>query len=204
MQRKRWTAKTEISDTLLKFREKRKWQIALRRYALDQNRSSFYAPYFGLDIEHFRKWIELQFDEEMNWDNFSRTWQFDHILPVVYFDFEQESDLRLCWNFINIRAEKLQIRENMDHKVDVIAAKAHFEVLFRATNYPLCLEMVQKIEKIETSQMAGNQDLSEFILQNKHRIETLGSFTTEEYISLNKGNTLEKVLAEKEFLRKFG
>jgi hypothetical protein len=204
MQRKRWTAKTEISDTLLKFREKRKWQIALRRYALDQNRSSFYAPYFGLDIVHFRKWMEIQFDEEMSWDNFSSNWQFDHILPVVYFNFEEESDLRLCWNFINIRAEKLHLNKNMDRRVDVIAAKAYFQTLFQGTNYPFCLDMVKKIEKIEISQIGGNPDLGEFILQNKHRIETLGSFTTEEYISLNKGNALEKVLAEKEFLRKFG
>jgi len=204
MPRKRWTPKTDISDELLKFREKRKWQIALRRYALDQNRSSFYAPYFGLDIVHFRKWIELQFDQEMNWDNFSRNWQFDHILPVVYFNFEEESDLRLCWNFINIRAEKLQLNQNIGHRMDVIVAKSHFEALFQATNYPPCLEMVKKIEKIEASQMVGNHDLAEFILQNKHRIETLGSFSAEEYISLNKGNELEKVLAEKEFLRKFG
>src|ERR1700730_8130930 len=203
MQRKRWTAKTEISDALLKFREKRKWQIALRRYALDQNRSSFYAPYFGLDIIHFRKWIEIQFDDEMNWDNFSSNWQFDHILPVVYFNFEEEPDLRLCWNFINIRAEKLQLGKNMDRRVDVIVAKAYFQNLFQRTSYTFCLDMVKKIEKIEILQMAGNPDLGEFILQNKQRIETLGSFTTEEYISLNKGSALEKVLAEKEFLRKF-
>ena len=72
MKRKRWTAQTEVNEELLTFREKRKWQIALRRYVIEQNRSSFYAPYFGLDIKSFRDWIEVQFDRGMNWDNFSK------------------------------------------------------------------------------------------------------------------------------------
>jgi hypothetical protein len=52
MKRKRWTAKTEVDASLLQFREKRKWQIALRRYILERNKSTYYAPFFGLSIEN--------------------------------------------------------------------------------------------------------------------------------------------------------
>jgi len=52
-----------------------------------------------LDKKGFRKWIELQFDEDTNWDNFSQKWQFDHIVPVAYFDFNDKADLSLLLEF---------------------------------------------------------------------------------------------------------
>src|SRR4051812_18265828 len=85
------------------FNDKRKWQIALRRYVLEQQMTSTYAPFFGLDISNFREWIQLQFINDMSWENFGKTWQLDHIVPVAYFDFQDLTDLKLCWNFLNIR-----------------------------------------------------------------------------------------------------
>jgi len=204
MKRKKWTAHTEVTDSLIKFREKRKWQIALRRYALKQNRSSSYAPYFGLDINNFRKWIEIQFDEDMTWDNFSKNWQFDHIVPVAYFDFQDETDLRLCWNFINIRAEKFHLNKNRGNRIDVLAAKTYFETLYQHTQYHVCLDMVKKIEKIEVSQIESNHRLERFIQDNKQFLEILSSFSPQEYTSFNEGAELKSILAEREFLNKFG
>ncbi len=201
MKRKRWTPQEE-TGSVLKTREKRKWQIALRRYVLLENRSSFYAPYFGLDMNSFRKWIETQFDEDMNWDNFSEAWQFDHIVPVTYFDFEQEEDLRLCWNFTNIRAEKLDLNKNRGNRVDVLAAKAYFETLYQRTQYPLCLDMVRKIERIEISEVESTHNLETFILDNREYIDTIASFSSHEYNNLNEGIPVKQILVEREFLKK--
>ena len=81
--------KTAPNTADFNFNEKRKWQIALRRYVLEKNKSSQYARYFGLPIYMFRNWIELQFDESLNWDNFSTAWQFDHIVPIALFDLKK-------------------------------------------------------------------------------------------------------------------
>ena len=89
-------------DAKFVFNEKRKWQIALRRYIIAGFKCFNYAPYFGIDAANFRKWIEIQFDKDTNWENFSKAWQFDHIVPVAYFNLKDEVDLKLCWNFINI------------------------------------------------------------------------------------------------------
>ena len=59
------------------FKEKRKWQIALRRYILNGLKCVDYASYFGIDSANFRKWIETHFDEDINWGNFSKVWQFE-------------------------------------------------------------------------------------------------------------------------------
>lgn len=204
MQRKRWTPQTEISDSLLKFREKRKWQIALRRYVLEKNKSSFYAPYFGLDNSNFRKWIELQFDEDLNWENFSQSWQFDHIVPVAYFDFDDQADLKLCWNFVNIRVERLQLNKNSGNRIDVLAAKSYFQDIFQKTNYQVCKSMIEKIEQIERSQIASNENLENFILENKYYLETLCSFSPNDFDRLNTGVPFKDIVFEKEFLKKFG
>jgi hypothetical protein len=204
MKRKKWTPQEEVTESVLKFREKRKWQISLRRYVLEQNKCSFYAPYFGLDTGSFRNWIELQFSPDMNWDNFSQAWQFDHIVPVTYFDFEQESELRLCWNFTNIRAEKLDLNKNRGNRVDVLAAKAYFDTLYQRTQYSLCLDMVRKIERIEVSEIESTHHLETFILDNREYIDTLASFSSHEYNSLNEGASVKQILAEREFLKNLG
>ena len=202
MKRKKWTPKEEVNDALLLFREKRKWQIALRRYVLEQRWGSSYAPYFGLDCSNFRKWIELQFDEETKWENFSAIWQFDHIVPVAYFDFNDDLDLRLCWNFINIRLEKISQNKNRGQRVDVLASKAYFERLYEQTGYQLCKEMVDKITRIEVSEIRSTIKLEEFILEKREYLNFVSSFSPYEFSRLNEGVQVEEIMKEREFLDK--
>jgi hypothetical protein len=202
MLRKRWTAtkKEEVTESLLNFREKRKWQIALRRYILEGNKGSYYAPYFGIDSKSFRSWIEVQFDENLNWSNFSKEWQFDHIVPVAYFRFSNEADLRLCWNFTNIRVEKLQLNKNRGHRIDVLAAKSYFQTVYNATGYNMCLEMVGKIEQLEVSQIESNLVLEQFVLDRKSYLQILSTFSAYEFEQLNSGLTVDEILEERKFL----
>jgi hypothetical protein len=204
MQRKRWTPQEDITESLLQFRQKRKWQIALRRYILEGNKSSFYAPYFGLGIKEMQKWIEIQFDDVTNWDNFSSHWQFDHIVPVAYFDFEDPEDLKLCWNFTNIRVDQIKQNKNRGNRVDVLAAKAYFETLHQQTGYAVCLKMVEKIKKLEASQLLCNQNIVDYINQNKEYLAALESFTSDEYDKMNAGTPWQDIVYEKAFLKKFG
>jgi hypothetical protein len=204
MQRKKWTPRKDADETLVTFRLKRKWQIALRRYLLEGNRCSFYAPYFGLDINNFKKWIEAQFDKELSWNNFSIYWQLDQIVPVTYFSFENEDDLKLCWNFINIRVEKIQAEKNKGNRIDISAAKLYFETLYYNTKYPVCKKMINKINQIELSEIENSNKLIPFINENKFYLETLSTFTSYEFDKLNEGVSLNEILAERELLKKFG
>ena len=202
--RKKWTPKDEITESVLKFREKRKWQLALRRYILEKNISQAYAPYFGLDIEQYRKWIELQFTDGLAWDNFGSFWQFDHIVPVAYFDFSNEEDLSLCWNFINIRVEKLELNKARGNRIDVLAVKPYFEALFNKTGYSLCLRMVEKINNIECSNIISEPKLENFIIEKKEQLEKLNTLSPEEFSRLNQGASLADIYLEREIIRKFG
>jgi hypothetical protein len=201
--RKKWTPEEEPTPALLKFREKRKWQIALRRYVIEKQKCVRYAPYFGLDIESFRAWIEIQFDETTNWENFATTWQFDHIVPVNYFEFRDESDMKLCWNFINIRVEKIDHNRGRGNRIDVIAAKSFFEKLLQETSLVICQQMIDKIERIEVSQIVSNSNLEAFIIKRKSQLEKLATYERGDFEKLNLGLTVEQVEYERAFLKKF-
>ena len=205
MARKKWTPIAEVTDELLRFREKRKWQLALRRYVLEENKSSAYAQYFGLSINDFRKWIELQFTKDLSWENFGSAWQFDHVVPVTYFDFSKENDLKLCWNFINIRVEKTTPEEKTaNNRIDIIAARPYFEGLYKKTKHEQCLRMIDKIASFESIAPANESAIEEFIIQNKQQIELTASFNSEEFKLLNMGKSVDDILLEQEIIKKFG
>jgi hypothetical protein len=204
MARKKWTPQTEVTDSLLRFREKRKWQLSYRRYVLEKMPCEGYARYFGLDIETLRSWFELQFTGDLSWDSFGKSWQFDHIIPATYFDFSIEQDLVLCWSFINIRVEKIDLTKNRGHRIDLLAVRPYFQDLYNKTGFSLCQQMLEKIETIEISNIECNPPIENFIITNKHLLENISSFTHEEFNRLNQGITVKDILLEKEILKKFG
>jgi hypothetical protein len=186
------------------FRQKRKWQLALRRYVIEGKPCPDYARYFGLPVYLFREWIEMQFDKQTNWENFGGLWQFDHIIPVAYFDFENEHDLLLCWNFCNVRVEKLTSNRNRGNRVDVLACKAYFESIYHKTGYFICKEMLEKIESIEVSQIASNDELEAFISKHHKTLLDLKEFTQGDFERVNWGVSVADVIAENKLLAKYG
>jgi len=202
MVRKRWSPKSEITPELLKFREKRKWQIALRRYVLEKHPSAVYAPFFGLDINNLREWFEMQFDRGMNWDNFGKEWQFDHIIPVVYFDYADKNELKLCWNFTNLRVEPIHLNKNRGHRVDVLAAKSYFKELYDRTSYSPCLRLFEKIARIELSELISSEKQFAFISKHRDYIELVENYSEFEFELLNRGRSVEEINKELELLNK--
>ena len=202
MARKRWQAKTEITPSLLKFREKRKWQINLRRYVIQKNPCPFYAPYFGLDIENIRKWFECQFTDQLDWKNFGTEWQFDHIIPVIYFDHSDEQELRLCWNFTNLRVEPFQLNKNRGNRIDVLGAKSYFDELYSKTGYPVTKALRDKIARIELSELLSSEPQQKFLADHKDYLTHIENYSVFEFELLNHGRSLEEVKKEISFLQK--
>ena len=194
----------ETKDPIIRYRDKKKWQIALRRYVLEKQLSENYAPYFGLDINSFREWIEIQFTEDLGWDNFGSKWQFDHIVPVAYFDFENKDDMKLCWNFINIRVENPELNRIRGSRIDVLAVKPYFEALLSKTNYMLCTKMLAKIDEIEVSNIVSEPKIEEFINARKADFELMFTMSAAEFAQMNRGESFKDVLLQREILRKFG
>lgn len=201
--RKRWTKQEEITESVLRFREKRKWQIALRRYVIERNKNSSYAPYFGLDIDSFRNWIEIQFADGLSWENHGKSWQLDHIIPVAYFNFDDEQELKLCWNFINIRVEPFDESKGRGNKPDLLASKAFFEELYNKTGYSVCRDLLEKLRQVEQTEVINTDKQQKFISSNKAYLDMLSHYSNFEYELLNSGRNRDEVLREIEFFKKY-
>jgi hypothetical protein len=201
MPRKKLAPTLYPSESLLKFREKRKWQISLRRYVLDRHICVAYAPYFGLDIENMRQWFEYQFQPGIDWDSFGKAWQFDHIIPVTYFDFSKEEELKMCWNFTNIRVEKLQLNKDRGNRLDVLMAKNYFKELYEKTNYLPCLKLLHKIDQIEISDIVSTEAQHAFIKEHWEYLKMIDGYSAFEYEMLNSGRDISEVKKEIEFLK---
>lgn len=180
---------------------KRKWQIALRRYVMEGNPSATYAPYFGLPADDLRKWIELQFTQEMSWGNFGERWNLSQRVPSALFDLNIERHLRLCWHFTNIVVQDQQASAYQTSQT-LISSLTFFKFLIgTGVN---CQGMVEFLDELQSLPQAGLKRFSDFLQKHKERIENVSILDEEDLLRLNKGDSLELLLAEKELIRKYG
>lgn len=181
-------------------KEKRKWQIAMRRYILEKQPSAQYAAYFGISIEGFRSWIALQFGENLNWDNFGKQWQLEHIIPAQYFNLQDEEDLKLCWNFLNIRVKNEDGPSTLE--VTGFAAIQYFEEISALTQWEIAGKMVQKLQALQKHQLP--QHVHGFLLEHKLPIHKMGELDANSLLRINQGELLENILLEQSIMQKFG
>lgn len=203
MARKRWTAQTEITEALLRLREKRKWQLAYRRYVVEQKPSETYALFFGLDIQTLREWFSLQFSINLNWDNYGKAWQFEHVVPATYFNFMDEEELKLCWSFINMRVQVLDEDGQPASSFNLLAAKTYFKQLLNSSGVPACSLMLEKLKQMEDGVVEIPEAILGFLSEQKERIEQIQQLSNEELDQLNRGSALKEILLEREILKKF-
>jgi hypothetical protein len=201
MARKKWTPQNDKSPSLIESREKRKWQIALRRYVFLQSPCTWYAPFFGLDALKLREWIASQFTEDMNWDNFSGQWYFGHVLSPAFFDFELEEDLKLCWNFLNISVTGKN-PGSADH-FELARARDYYLKMDLASGLSFCGGMLAKIAKAEAAASAQFENRIAFAQSNQEYIKKLYDLDAYQFEQLNSGVSLDDVISERELFNKF-
>lgn len=202
MNRKKWTPNEVVTDAVVKIREKRKWQIALRRYILEGSPCYEYAPFFGIDSKSFRNWIEIQFVSGMAWESFGKIWQFDHIVPLQFFDFSSEEDLRLCWNFINIRPSLCETHS--EDGLNILSAKSYFASLFNIGGIEMADRMVKKLQSLEEYSHDETDPVRLFLKKKAEHLNLFAEFGPEDYLQLNSGSDLQDIMLQKQILTKFG
>jgi hypothetical protein len=85
--------------------------------------------FLGCSIEDFKKWIEYQFNEHMNWDNMGSYWSFDHVKPCNSFDFSDQQQILDCYNWTNLRPLKAIENSSKGSKIDNIIIEQHKKML---------------------------------------------------------------------------
>lgn len=87
--------------------------------------------YIGCNIYFFKKWIEYQFVDNMNWNNYGK-WHFDHVKPCCSYNLSNQEEVKECFNWKNI--QPLWANENIkkNNKIDDNLIKLQHE---KANNY---------------------------------------------------------------------
>jgi hypothetical protein len=140
----------------------------------------------------------------VNWTSFGKNWQFDHVIPVSWFDFTDDQDLKLCWNFINLRVGHFRDNTEKGQKTDLSVAKAYFKDLFEATSFPVCMDLIKKAERIEESCLLPAAPQQRFLNEHSEYLQSINGYAREEFELLNQGRTVEEVRKEIEFAKRFG
>jgi hypothetical protein len=86
-------------NTNMNYRIKKSLASRLRNVL---NKNDTTMNYIGCNIQYFREWLEYNFTEEMNWDNYGSLWSIDHVLPVCKFNLTDENEKFKCWNWSNM------------------------------------------------------------------------------------------------------
>lgn len=85
---------------------RRRMRAALK----EKNKSESTKELLGCSIKKLRQHLELQFEEEMTWDNHGE-WHIDHIKPCALFDLTDEEQQKECFHYSNL--QPLWAQENL-------------------------------------------------------------------------------------------
>jgi hypothetical protein len=85
------------------YRIKKILRTRFNKTVKEKKKYSKILNYIGVSLEYFKKWIEFQFEKDMNWENFGKVWELDHIIPICKFNAIIEEDTNICFNWTNLQ-----------------------------------------------------------------------------------------------------
>jgi hypothetical protein len=134
--------KTEI---LYKKKEtiKKKQQADLRRFLRGQATPNNLRNWIGLNQTELKILLESRMQPSMDWKNYGKHWQVDHVAPFWIFDLENEKDLKLLWHPDNLMP---LIGKDNNHKQGDL--RFSLILLHGAKKWSRQIEMlIEKVEK---------------------------------------------------------
>ncbi len=118
--------KEKIKEQVKKQTSKPEWRIAntirtRTRRSLKSGKK--YCEYLGCSMKFLREWFKFNFDLDeldMTFDNFSKLWEIDHVIPVATFKMENEQDRIVCFNWKNLSPLLKEKNHRKGKKLDTI------------------------------------------------------------------------------------
>lgn len=83
---------------LLHYLRSRIWSACFKNNKNKQDKS---INLLGCSIKQYKQHLESQFKPEMNWENYGKIWEIDHIIPCDIFDFSLLEEQQKCFHYTN-------------------------------------------------------------------------------------------------------
>ena len=81
---------------------KKQLQQQLNRYYNTLFPCKELSKIIGMEKKTFKEWVENHFVDGMTSENYGTVWQLDHIVPAHFFNFDNQEDTYICFNYMNI------------------------------------------------------------------------------------------------------
>jgi transposase-like protein len=65
----------------------------------------------GCTIPLLHEWMEFQFYDGMDWDNYGEYWHIDHVMPCSSFDLTDPEQQKECFQWSNLRPKHVKERQ---------------------------------------------------------------------------------------------
>jgi hypothetical protein len=138
---------------------KKRLSISMRRFVkgeaikLDNIHTNLVMRYIALSRTDFREYLEYQFVEGMAWENYGTHWVIDHIAPLRLFDLHKDSELELCWHFLNLMPMWKADNKSKGDSID----SAKLELLRRLESASSSKIIASLLERVNEEQQQCNR-----------------------------------------------
>jgi len=85
-----------------KLKQKKRQQIAFRRFIRGQSTPIKIREWIGLNFMELREILEARMIPPMSWANYGSYWVIDHVAPFWIFNMDDEWDMKVLWNPENL------------------------------------------------------------------------------------------------------
>lgn len=97
--------------------------------SLKGRKNDYTMKYIGCTIAFLKAWLSKHFTQEMSWDNHGEYWQIDHVLPVTTFDMDDPLQVKICFNWSNMRPLPKQENSSKSNRFLPSQISAHYNSL---------------------------------------------------------------------------
>lgn len=97
---KQYIKERKTKDPLFKLRLSIRSRISHALKSQNIVKQNTTNEYLGCSVPFFKRYIEVQFVKDMNWDNHGKLWDIDHIIPITYEKPEKHHEIisRFHWS----------------------------------------------------------------------------------------------------------
>ncbi len=100
---RKWNQNKSANDPVFRLKHSINSNININLKKYLQTKTDLSMNYLGITLSEYVQYMEKQFDENMNWDNYGSYWEIDHIKPIDSFDLTDEKQIYECFNYLNTR-----------------------------------------------------------------------------------------------------
>jgi hypothetical protein len=96
---------------------------------LQKQKQNTYIHLLGCKREEFLDWIEYQFNEVWKWETYARDWVVDHVIPIDFFDLDNDIHRFMCFSWFNLRPFCKKENSVKSNKIELETVKKHQELI---------------------------------------------------------------------------